>query len=173
MTRITNRRTFDAPADVVWDVVTDPDVYESVAPNLSSVEILEGAGTGMVRRCVDTDGNAWTESCTRWEDGRLFAVSVETETSDFHRHLFHRFEGEWRLTEVADGVQITMTYDFETKYGPFGWLLATYFQYKAPGIVEPIFDGWAAEIDRRVCGTGGDEGVSGSGTDEATNRLYR
>lgn len=173
MTQITEHRTFDAPADVVWDVVTDPDVYESVAPNLSSVEILDGAGEGMIRRCVDTDGNAWTESCTRWADGRLFAVSVDTESSDFHRHLFDRFEGEWRLSEGDGGVRITMLFDFDAKYGPFGRILAKYFRYRAPAIIDPIFDGWAAEIDRRLQEAEETGAGTGSETETPTNRLYR
>lgn len=173
MTQITEHRTFDAPADVVWDVVTDPDVYESVAPNLSSVEILDGEGEGMIRRCVDTDGDAWTESCTRWEDGRLFAVSVDTKSSDFHRHLFERFEGEWRLSEVDGGVQITMLFDFEAKYCPFGRVLARYLEYRAPAIIDPIFDGWEAEIDRRLRTVKEANEDPRSATRSSRNRLYR
>lgn len=150
MTTITMHRTVDAPAALVWDVITDHDLYAEAAPNLSTVEIVEGDGEGMVRRCVDTDGNEWLESCTRWEERRAFAVSVDVEHSDFHRKLFDRFGGKWRLSQADDGVRITIAFDFEPRYGPFGALISKFFAYKAPGIIEPIFDRWEAEIDARV-----------------------
>lgn len=150
MTQFSMQRSIDAPADVVWEVITDPDVYAAVAPNLSSVEILSGQRVDTIRRCVDTDGNAWTETCTRWEEGSTFAVAVDVETSDFHRRLFTWFEGEWSLSQRAEDVLVTASFDFDTKYGPFGKLLAKYFQYKAPSLVEQIFDGWEAEIEARL-----------------------
>lgn len=174
MTRLSMHRTYDAPASVVWAVVTDPDVYAAVAPNLTAVELLEEPGPEMVRRCVDTNGNVWKESCERWEAGRGFAVAVDTETSDFHRRLFTRFEGAWDLTETDDGVEVTIQFDFDTKYGPVGWLVARYFEYKAPSLVEAIFDGWAAEIDERRTGPGprtADDGETEATT--GTNRLFR
>lgn len=147
-------RLFDAPADVVWDVMTDPDVYETVAPNLASVRILEGDGEGMIRECVDTNGNSWRESCHHWEPGHGFAVAVDVETSEFHRPLFTRFEGRWELAERADGVLATIRFDFETRYGPLGAVLGRYFAYRAPPLVEAIFDGWESEIERRLAGPG-------------------
>jgi ribosome-associated toxin RatA of RatAB toxin-antitoxin module len=150
MSQITAHRRFDAPTDVVWAVVTDPDVYATVAPNLSSVTIREGDGEGMVRECIDTRGNTWTESCRYWEAGRGFAVAVDVETSDFHRRWFTRFEGRWDLEARPDGVLVTMRFDFDAKYGPLGSLLERYFQFKAPSLTEAIFDGWDAEIRART-----------------------
>lgn len=143
-------RTVDAPIAVVWDVITDHDLYAEVAPNLSTVDVLEGEGDGMVRRCVDTNGNEWTESCTRWENHRAYAVTVDVAHSEFHRRLFTRFEGEWRLSEDDNGVRITIQFEFAPRYGPFGRLISAFFAYKAPGIVEPILDGWVAEIRART-----------------------
>lgn len=167
-------RLLQAPTDVVWEVMTDPDVYEEVAPNLSSVVILEGEGKGMVRECVDTNGNAWTESCYHWEEGSGFAVAVEVETSDFHRRLFTRFDGEWSLTEREDGVLVTMRFDFDTKYGPLGSLLGRYITYKAAPVIEDVFDGWEAEIETRLAES---EPSTGEGNATArkshTNQLYR
>jgi len=74
--RFEDSRTFDAPPDLVWAVITDTDLYAEVAPNLSSVEVLEGEGEGMVRECADTDGKTWTETCTVWEPERRYAVEV-------------------------------------------------------------------------------------------------
>ncbi|MDX1746263.1 MAG: SRPBCC family protein, partial [Halobacteriales archaeon] len=92
MARLQFERNVDAPVSVVWDVISDQDLYADAAPNLMAVEILEGEGTGMVRRCVDTDGNAWTETCVAWEENQGFRIAVDVTDSDFHRPLFTRFE---------------------------------------------------------------------------------
>lgn len=150
MTQVSMHRTVDAPPAVVWDVLTDHELYGAVAPNLSTVEVVDGEGDGMIRRCVDADGNEWTETCTRWEPGRSFAVSVDVADSEFHRRLFSRFEGEWRLAEVDDGVRITVGFAFEPRYGPLGALVSWYFARRAPAIVAEIFDGWEAAIESRL-----------------------
>lgn len=174
MTQITSQQLFDAPADIVWEVMTDSDVYAEVAPNLSSVTILEGEGEGMIRSCVDTEGNAWTESCHYWESGRGFAVTVDVETSNFHRRWFTRFDGRWELTEHSDGVQVTIQFDFETKYGLLGSLLTRYFRYKAAPLIEAIFDGWRTEIESRVAEPEhSTEGTASPTPETHTNRLYR
>lgn len=174
MTRITTHRLFNAPPDIVWEVMTDPEVYAAVAPNLSSVVILEGKGEGMIRECVDTGGNAWTESCHYWEAGRGFAVAVDVETSDFHRPWFTRFEGRWELTEREDGVLVTIQFDYDTKYGPFGALLERYFQYKATPLIEAIFDGWSAELESRLSeAEQSGESAASSHSEMSTNQLYR
>lgn len=172
MTQLTRHRSLDAPPEAVWSVMTDPDVYAAVAPNLSTVEILEGEGEGMVRRCTDTDGNEWTETCHDWTAGRGFAVTVDVERSDFHRPLFSRFEGEWRLTPLADGTRVTMRFDFDTRYGPLGWLVGRYLAFRAPPLMEAIFDGWETEIAARLAA---DDASSGTGATDGPrpNQLYR
>ncbi|WP_267643676.1 SRPBCC family protein [Haloarchaeobius amylolyticus] len=174
MTRIRTNRSIDAPADVVWAVVTDPEVYATVAPNLTAVEIVEGEGAGMVRRCTDTDGNAWLETVTHWDEGQSFAVAVDTASSELHRRLFSRFEGEWRVSTGPEGVTVTVAFDFDTKYGPLGWLVARYFQYRAPALIEAIFDGWEAEIDSRLGAADHSPGETADPEDGTrTNQLYR
>lgn len=158
MARIVERRAMDAPAPVVWDVITDHDLYAAVAPNLSTVEVVDGEGEGMVRRCVDASGNEWTETCTRWEAGEGFAVTVDVEHSDLHRRLFDRFEGEWSLSERDEDVLVTIRFEFEPKYGPLGVLISRFFAYKAPGILEPILDAWAEEARTRTLDADGGSG---------------
>lgn len=172
MTTISMHRTVDAPRAVVWDVITDQELYGQLAPNLSSVTVVEGAGDGMTRRCVDTNGNEWTESCTHWEENESFAVSVHVDKSVFHRRFFTRMDGEWRLSEHGDGVRMTITFDFEPRYGPLGVVISKYFEYKAPVLIETIFDGWEAEIRSRTVDettTATDETSSNRGV----NALYR
>jgi ribosome-associated toxin RatA of RatAB toxin-antitoxin module len=140
-------RRLNAPKSIVWDVITDHGLYAEAAPNLRSVEVIDGAESTMVRRCVDTGGNAWTEACTNWEEGKRFAVEVDVATSDFHRRLFNRFEGQWGLNEMDGELEVFIRFDYDTKYGPFGWFFSAVLAYKAPGLVEGIFDRWEAEIE--------------------------
>lgn len=143
-------RRIDAPKSVVWGVITDHDLYAEAAPNLASVDVIDGEKDTMVRRCVNTNGNAWTEACTTWIDGQRFAVEVDVLNSDFHQRLFNRFEGEWGLNDSLDELEIVIRFDYDTKYGPFGRLISAFLAYKSPGLVEAIFDRWEAEINSRV-----------------------
>lgn len=149
MTRLRMQRTVDAPAPVAWDVITDHQLYAEAAPNLALVDVVEGDGEGMVRRCVDTDGNEWTETVTRWDEERGFAVSVDVANSEFHRRLFTRFEGEWSLADTDDGVEMAITFEFEPRFGPLGVLISKFLEYRAPGLVEAIFDRWERAIETR------------------------
>jgi ribosome-associated toxin RatA of RatAB toxin-antitoxin module len=150
MTRITTSRSVNVPAAVAWDVVTDHELYGDVAPNLSSVAVVHGADEGLVRRCVDADGNEWTETCTRWDEGRAFAVAVDVEGSPFHRRLFTRFEGEWRVEERPEGALVTVEFDFDPRFGPLGVLVSRYVEYRARALVGVVLDDWAAEMSSRV-----------------------
>ena len=150
MPTIEYRRTVDASASIVWDVITDHELYAEATPNLERVDVIEGEGDSMIRRCVDTAGNEWTETCTYWTAGERFSVSVDVAGSDFHRRVFSRFEGEWGLSESADGVEIIIAFDFEPRFGPLGRLISKYLAYKAPFLIEPIFDRWESAIESRT-----------------------
>jgi ribosome-associated toxin RatA of RatAB toxin-antitoxin module len=143
-------RPVNAPTEIVWEVITDHDLYAKAAPNLTLVEVLEGQEEGMVRRCIDTNDNEWTEVCTHWSEEEMFAVAVDVNDSIFHRRFFTRFKGEWRIQERPNDVLITVQFEFEPKYEPFGIFISKFFERKAPGIIAPIFDRWEAEIGSRL-----------------------
>jgi uncharacterized protein YndB with AHSA1/START domain len=147
--RFSTSRLYAAPPEAVWAVVSDPDLYAAVAPNLSRVDVLDGEGEGMVRECADTDGRTWTETCTAWEPGRRYAVKVHVDDSPVHRPLFHSFAGEWALTPSDDGVLVTMTFDYEPRCGPLGRLIDRFVDRQARQLTAAIFDGWERELRRR------------------------
>jgi hypothetical protein len=67
---------------------------------------------------------------------------------------------------------MTITFDFEPRYGPFGWFVSKYFEHIGPGLVEAIFDGWEEEIRVRTV----DETRRGTGethTAGGVDALYR
>jgi ketosteroid isomerase-like protein len=77
-------RVVQARPDLVWAVVADVALYAQLATGLSHVEILEGDGQGLRRRCYDTRGRGWNETCTVWEPGRRFQMRVDTAWMDQH-----------------------------------------------------------------------------------------
>lgn len=62
----------------LWSAVADHQLFGRLALNLHRVEVVEGSGEGMVRRCDAKGGRSWTESCSIWEPGRRHAVEVDT-----------------------------------------------------------------------------------------------
>lgn len=66
-----------APPSQVWPLLTDHDLYGRLAPNLSKVEVISDSGQPLRRRCTNTAGQAWEETCTLWEEGRRFDVNVD------------------------------------------------------------------------------------------------
>lgn len=145
--QFTDSRWYDADPDAVWRVITDPDIYADVAPNLSRVTVLDGEGVGMRRECADTAGRSWTETCTAWEPGRGYAVEVNVAESPVHRRLFRSFAGEWSMETREDGVVVTMTFTYEPRYGPFGWVVEKFVDREAKRLTDAIFDGWGRELD--------------------------
>lgn len=64
------------PRSVAWAVVTDHELYGRLAPNLSNVHVQSGSGTDLVRVCSNNNGDAWTETCTVWDEGERFEANV-------------------------------------------------------------------------------------------------
>lgn len=143
-------RRYDASVEVVWDVITDPELYAAVAPNLSRVEVLSGADEGMIRECADTGGQTWTETCTVWEPRERYAVEVHVDDSEFHRRLFHSFGGEWSIEARADEVVVTMAFEYEPRYGPLGWVVGKLLEREGRDLTRTIFDGWERELETRL-----------------------
>ncbi|MDJ0925715.1 MAG: SRPBCC family protein [Acidimicrobiia bacterium] len=73
-------RVLDAPPDRVWDVVSDVGRYYEVVENLVATDVVSGSGLGMARHCVDDKGREWDESCTLWEPGRRYRMTVDVDT---------------------------------------------------------------------------------------------
>ncbi|MEM7022358.1 MAG: SRPBCC family protein [Pseudomonadota bacterium] len=115
-------RTVDAPASRVWSVVSDHEGYADVADNLSKVEVMDGDGLGMVRRCHDTKGRSWAEKCVLWEDGRRYSFVVDTTAPDYP-YPIAELRGTWGLEPGAEGTSIVMEFQLRPRQGILGNLL--------------------------------------------------
>jgi Polyketide cyclase / dehydrase and lipid transport len=142
-------RTVSGSIEVAWDVVSDMAGFGDAAPSLSKVEVVEGAGEGMHRRCYDSRGRGWDEVCTVWEEGRRYAMRVKTETYPFPlRQMFRGFSGAWEVEPVTGGTLITMRY--ETDLSRLGGALRPLIRRMFARQCEAILDNWQREIESRA-----------------------
>jgi len=149
MSKFQISRDVAAAPDVVWPVVSDVAGYGDVAPNISRVEILQGTRENLERRCYDLKGRGWNERCTFWDEGRAFAMEVDTQAPDYP-YPFKSLRGTWRIIPVGTGSRIEMQFDFRVKYGPLGWILAGLMRPALNRICGQLMDNWEALIQPRA-----------------------
>jgi ribosome-associated toxin RatA of RatAB toxin-antitoxin module len=147
MYTLTVERLVDAPAAVVWEVISDIERYADYAPNLSSAHRLS-SGEFPARRCYDTQGRSWNEACVLWKEGEAYSYLIDT--SDYP-YPFIQMKGTWGLTQQNDGVKITMRFDYTPRY-PWllGWLIHRSVSRMFRPIVQQLMENWEVEIKRRA-----------------------
>ncbi|MEM8587078.1 MAG: SRPBCC family protein [Pseudomonadota bacterium] len=104
-----------------WQVISNMEAYADVADNLSRVEVVNGAGEGMVRQCADKKGRTWHETCTRWDDGKGFAFSVHTDAPDYP-YPIASLTGEWWVEPTDTGATVGMLFKVQPRGGPLNRL---------------------------------------------------
>lgn len=143
MSQLKFERLIDVPADVAWQVISDVEDYAETAPNLDKAVIEEGEGEGMIRRCWDTNGGTWRERCVLWDNGRAYAMQVDT--SDYP-YPFKAMQGTWSIEPQAHGTLIQMQFDYQLKYGPVGKLLGKTLEKRFKPIGEALLDNWEKKM---------------------------
>jgi len=130
----------DAPAERAWAVVTDHELYGRLAPNLGRVEVTTTNGPDLARRCTNRRGRGWRESCTLWDDGRRFAVAVDT--SDYPYPL-QVMKGSWSVDPIAAArSRLGMTFLFQPRPGLRGRLFVWVMHAAFPVVLPRILRGW-------------------------------
>ena len=146
MTLIAAARTRANPSRV-WQVMSDMEGYADVADNLSKVEVISGEGTDMKRRCFDTSGKGWEETCTRWEEGRAFAFRVHTDAPDYP-YPIAQLNGEWSLTPLEGGTDIEMRFEVTAKPGILNGLAFRLMAAPFSKICNRLLSKWIAQMER-------------------------
>jgi uncharacterized protein YndB with AHSA1/START domain len=109
------------PMERVWRAIADAGDYGRFAPGIAATTIVAGEGEGMVRVCRDDQGGEWAETCTLWEDGHRYRMTVDVSTYPAHyRLLLHEFAQTWTLETVPNGTRIQLTFDGAVKLGALG-----------------------------------------------------
>lgn len=138
-------RIVAADADRVWEAVADAGAYARFADGIVETEIVEGSGEGMVRVCTDDRGDQWRETCTLWNEGRRYRMSVDVDTYPWHyRALLHALAMTWELEPVEGGTRVRLRFDGAVKLGRIGRLAV-----RAMGRgdrIERIIDAYEREI---------------------------
>lgn len=93
-----------ASASTMWRALADLPAIARYASNLQESTLVgEGdSGLGATRRCVNTAGQAWTETCTAWEPGRAFTIRFDTTAKGFPFPV-RAMIGGWTVEPTAQG----------------------------------------------------------------------
>lgn len=114
-------RTVAAPVERVWEAISDAGDYGRFAPGIAHTAIVEGEREGMVRVCHDDHGSEWAETCTLWEEGHRYRMSVDVSSYPAHyRLLLHEFAQSWTLEPVPGGTRTQLAFDGAVKLGVLG-----------------------------------------------------
>lgn len=133
--------SIEAPADRVWSVITDHDLYGRLAPNLSAVEATGPDGPGLTRTCANRNGQEWHETCTLWDDGRRYEVAVDTSS---YPYPLTQMRGAWFVEPSEDGQSSTvgMQFAFQPTSTLYGRVFAIAMQLAFPLVLRRITRGW-------------------------------
>lgn len=136
-----------APAELVWEVLTDPDVLSRRVAILDRVEIVEGQGLGMRRYCHDIRERFWPETCTEWVEGERYTMQIDVSEFPYPFNNMKYTLGLKRLPD--DMVLIHITCRYTPKFGLLGnaldWI---YLKWKIEDCCEQLMESFNEEIAR-------------------------
>jgi hypothetical protein len=138
-------RIVAAPVERVWEAISDAGDYGRFAPGIAHTAIVDGEREGMVRVCRDDQGAEWSETCTLWEEGHRYRMSVDVSSYPAHyRMLLHEFAQSWTLEPVPGGTRIQLAFDGAAKLGLLGRGAVRMLGRK--GRLEAILDNYEREL---------------------------
>lgn len=121
--RIEQSLTVSIPAHKVWAVLSDYSAVERFAPTVKSSSIVgdKHSGIGAKRRVtLHHDGSSMIEEITEYDEGEGYKMEVSELSSPLKS-----MQAELRVKDLDGGSsEIFMALDFQTKGGPFGWLMS-------------------------------------------------
>lgn len=147
MARYTRSASLPGAADVVWSVVGEVTGTEN--EHLAVQEIVSGSGEGMIRRCVDTDGHEWTETCSIWEPGRRYRFDVDVDAHPLPMRTMSAEVAAEPANAVgqADSTTVSITFEYRSKLGPVIDQMAKVVLRK---IARENFATWRAQLPEPV-----------------------
>ncbi len=146
---LTATATTIATPERVWKVMSDHEAYADVADNLSKVEVLGSAGPDMRRRCTDTQGRSWTETCMLWEEGQAYAFQVDTAAPDYP-YPIAALTGHWSLTAEGHRTRIRMRFDVTAKPGLMNRMVLRLMAAPFARVCDRLLQRWIAIMENRI-----------------------
>ncbi len=117
------QRSIKAHANVVWRVISNPQHFTEIAPDIVKVETISGEKLGLVQRLHHKSGKVWEEKCIDWKENSGYTMLV---TGGDYPLPVTRMEHSCRMEERQQNIVITLKYKYTPKFGPFGILLDKY-----------------------------------------------
>ena len=140
-------RESKVPLGCAWGVISDLESYSEVADNLSKVEVIHGQGIGMVRRCTDTKGNDWQETCTAWIEGESYSFRVHTEAEDYP-YPIAGLSGTWSVESSEFGSVVKMHFIVSSKPGFLNLLVFKMMAMPFVKICHRLLVKWTAKMEQ-------------------------
>jgi len=121
MTQLSTTAAVHAPLARVWETIADVGTIAEWHPGVEHSPVLstQRSGLGAVRRVELYDGSSSVEEVTSLEEGRSLSVTMSDHTMPLSRGVA-TFALE---PDGDDRTLVTMTMDYDMKYGPLGWLM--------------------------------------------------
>lgn len=132
-------RTIPAAPPIVWQLITDHDLYGRLAPNLHTVEVISAPGEPLQRRCTAASGDSWEETCSLWDDGRRYAVDIDTTSYPYPLASMH---GLWQVDPAPAGSRVTMRFAYRAQPSIRGGLYVLAARPVFPLALRRILTGW-------------------------------
>jgi len=120
MSLVESTTLIPAPVQQVWETLADVGSIADWHPGVAQSPVFSAnrTGLGAARRIEMYDGNTAVETVTALEEGRAVAVTMSE-----HKMPMSRGVATFVVEADADGTRVTMSMDYDMKFGPAGWLL--------------------------------------------------
>ncbi|MFZ6010783.1 MAG: type II toxin-antitoxin system RatA family toxin [Bacteroidota bacterium] len=152
------KRTVNASKHAAWQVVSDVANYHQVAPNIDDVKIVSGERKGMIRQCSH-GRNAWTETCSMWNEGEAFSFIVNTNASDYPYPLSY-LSGTWQVESIGeDRTVVRMIYRFAYRRKIMNVFLHPLMKNGFDKVVDELLNNWQKQIEAKGKSPGHNEGI--------------
>jgi hypothetical protein len=159
-------RILDAPPEQVWMAISDAGDYGRFAPGIAHTAIVSGQQEGMVRVCRDDQGGEWAETCTLWEDGHRYRMTVDVSSYPaYYRWLLEEFAQTWTVEPAPTGTRLRLAFDGAVKLGVFGRAAVRILRRQRR--LDAILDNYQRELTGAA--GNGQRGATGAGDTHATS----
>jgi carbon monoxide dehydrogenase subunit G len=158
MNQLSSIASVRAPLARVWETIADVGTIAAWHPGVERSPVLSAhrTGLGAVRRVELYDGSSAVEEVTSLDEGRSLTVTMS-------EHTMPMSHGAATFAVEPDGdgrTKVTMTMDYEMKYGPLGWLMNAVVLRP---ILTKLFASVLKGLDHHLV-TGDDIGKNGDGS---------
>ncbi len=122
MSQLTRQVKIDAPKEKTWEALADFGAVANWAPTVTESHATTEAkrGVGSIRRCDHVRMGILEEEIVTWEEGSSLSYDLIKGLPMPMKSL----NNTWAVSAEGDGSLVTLTMNFEMKFGPLGALMA-------------------------------------------------